>query len=262
MFSLGLLHFGGCGALDLAEICQFSFSNRCAFDFRHPTFAYPPPNHTAGAPALRTWSLGLLDIMCVFAVFLRYVKISLCSLHFGGCGSLDLAEIYPFGLWTRCAFDFRHPTLAYPPPNHTAGAPALRTCNLGERPPCAHVTWASWISSLFSLGASLARVCFKPPALRYPTQFLKTLYRIATDVGLCSVHLRFLAPDVHRPPPVEGFPHEDYIFCFLYNPRIHPKITTGAAFQSPQPYQLSFSLTCNDGCFTPVLVAGPANHRA
>ena len=134
------------------------------------------------------------------------IKISLCLLHFEGRGSLDLAEIYPFSLWTRCAFDFRHPTLAYPPPNHTAGAPALRTCNLGERPPCAHVTWASWISSLFSLGASLARVCFKPPALRYPTQFLKTLYRIATDVGLCSVHLRFLAPDVHRPPPVEGFP--------------------------------------------------------
>ena len=190
MFSLCSLPFEGCGSLDLPEIYQFSPSKRCAFDFRHPTLAYPPPNHTAGAPALRTCNLGERP---------PCAHVTWALLHFEGRGSLDLAEIYPFSLWTRCAFDFRHPTLAYPPPNHTAGAPALRTCNLGERPPCAHVTWASWISSLFSLGASLARVCFKPPALRYPTQFLKTLYRIATDVGLCSVHLRFLAPDVHMP---------------------------------------------------------------
>ena len=59
-FSLHLLHIhiGGRGLLDLVEICLFSPSKRCAFDFRHPTFAHPRANHTPGAPALRTWILA------------------------------------------------------------------------------------------------------------------------------------------------------------------------------------------------------------
>ena len=76
--SLCLLDFEGCGSLDLSEIYQFSPSKRCAFDFRHPTFAYPRARHTPGAPALRTWNLGLLDILCFFAVFapLRRMRIA------------------------------------------------------------------------------------------------------------------------------------------------------------------------------------------
>ena len=65
LFSLCLLHFEGRGSLDLAEIYQFSLSKRCAFDFRHPTFAYARANHTPGAPALRTWNLVLFgDSRC------------------------------------------------------------------------------------------------------------------------------------------------------------------------------------------------------
>ena len=56
--SLRLLHIEGRGLLDLVEICLFSPSKRCAFDFRHPTFAHPRANHTPGAPALRTWILA------------------------------------------------------------------------------------------------------------------------------------------------------------------------------------------------------------
>ncbi len=61
-FSLHLLHIHieGRGLLDLVEICLFSPSNRCAFDFRHPTFPYPRARHTPGAPALRT---------CILATF-------------------------------------------------------------------------------------------------------------------------------------------------------------------------------------------------
>ena len=44
-----LLHIEGRGLLDLVEICLFSPSNRCAFDFRHPPFAYPRARHTPGA---------------------------------------------------------------------------------------------------------------------------------------------------------------------------------------------------------------------
>ena len=119
--SLCLLHFEGCGSLDLAEIYPFIPWKRCAFDFRHPTFAYPRANHTPGAPALRIGNLGLFEYSVCFR----------CVLHFEGCGSLDLAEIYQFSPWKRCAFDFRHPTFAYPRANHTPGAPALRTCILG-----------------------------------------------------------------------------------------------------------------------------------
>ena len=60
----------------------------------------------------------------------REIKISLCLLDFEGFGSLDLAEIYQFSPSKRCAFDFRHPTFAYPRARHTPGAPALRTCIL------------------------------------------------------------------------------------------------------------------------------------
>ena len=121
MFSLCLLHFEGCGSLDLAEIYQFSLSKRCAFDFRHLTFAYPPPNHTAGAPAVRTWILVLLDILCVFAVFapLRRMRIARSRRDL----SIQPLETLRLG--------FRHPTFAYPRARHTPGAPALRTCILG-----------------------------------------------------------------------------------------------------------------------------------
>ena len=37
--SLRLLHIEGRGLLDLVEIYPFSPSKRCAFDFRHPTYA-------------------------------------------------------------------------------------------------------------------------------------------------------------------------------------------------------------------------------
>ena len=100
--SLCLLDFEGCGSLDLSEIYQFSPSKRCAFDFRHPTFAYPRANHTPGAPALRIGILRKIEYSASFR----------CVLHFEGCGSVDLAEIYQFSPWKRCACDFRLPTFA------------------------------------------------------------------------------------------------------------------------------------------------------
>ena len=155
-----LLLFEGCGPLDLAEIYQFSPSKRCAFDFRHPTFAYPRARHTPGAPALRTCILGTFGNCGGFRC--------ICSIE--GRGLLDLVEICLFSPSKRCAFDFRHPTFAYPRANHTPGAPALRTCIFATFGNCGGLS-----------GRVLGNSQNSPPTLR--REFRKPRQRTASPRG-------------------------------------------------------------------------------
>ena len=73
--SLCLLNFEGCGTLDLGEIYQFGPWKRFAFDFRQHPFVHNRSHYTPGATALRTWYLGIFNILCVFAMFAQLRRL-------------------------------------------------------------------------------------------------------------------------------------------------------------------------------------------
>ena len=89
--------FGGYGSLDLGEIWQFRSWKGFSFEFWQCAFAFLRSNDRWGEQPLAHRAPGTASLL---------LFTTKAHTWLWGGRSLDLGEIYEFGLWKGCSFEF------------------------------------------------------------------------------------------------------------------------------------------------------------